>query len=63
IKTHAGWQARHPFPGIVIWRDPHGAHYLVDPTGTRRITATTGADTPTRAEWSVMQLLLDYTAA
>ncbi|HVK27955.1 MAG TPA: HNH endonuclease signature motif containing protein [Nocardioides sp.] len=39
IKTHAGWDVRQPFPGIVIWRDPHGAHYLVDQTGTRRITA------------------------
>ncbi|HVK30837.1 MAG TPA: HNH endonuclease signature motif containing protein, partial [Nocardioides sp.] len=38
IKTHAGWELRQPFPGIVIWRDPHGAHYLVDQTGTRRIT-------------------------
>ena len=38
IKTHARWEARQPFPGIVIWRDPYGAHYLVDQTGTRRIT-------------------------
>jgi len=36
IKTHAGWQVRQPFPGIYVWRDPHGAHYLVDHTGTRR---------------------------
>ncbi|MCX6398469.1 MAG: HNH endonuclease signature motif containing protein [Propionibacteriales bacterium] len=39
IKTHAGWEVRQPFPGICIWRDPHGAHYLVDHTGTRRIAA------------------------
>ncbi len=39
IKTHAGWEVRQPFPGIVIWRDPHGAHYLVDQTGTRHVTA------------------------
>ncbi len=38
IKTHAGWEVRQPFPGIVIWRDPHGAHYLVDQTGTRHVT-------------------------
>ncbi|MGH3497326.1 MAG: hypothetical protein ACRDP1_07675 [Nocardioidaceae bacterium] len=25
------------FPGIYLWRDPHGALYLVDPTGTRLI--------------------------
>ena len=47
IKTQdqedgTGWEVRHPFPGIVIWRDPHGAHYLIDPTGTRKITGTTG---------------------
>ncbi|WP_296607494.1 HNH endonuclease signature motif containing protein [Nocardioides sp.] len=40
IKTHAIWQIRQPFPGIYVWRDPHGAHYLVDHTGTRRIPST-----------------------
>jgi hypothetical protein len=24
-------------PGTYIWRDPFGAHYLVDHTGTRRL--------------------------
>lgn len=37
IKTHGGWQVRQPFPGIYVWRDPHGACYLVDHTGTRRL--------------------------
>lgn len=37
IKTHGGWEARQPFPGIVVWRDPHGSYYLVDATGTRHI--------------------------
>lgn len=37
IKTFGGWQARQPFPGIHLWRDPHGATYLVDNTGTRRL--------------------------
>jgi hypothetical protein len=42
IKTHhtedrRGWELRQPFPGILLWRDPYGAHYLVDQTGTRRI--------------------------
>jgi hypothetical protein len=36
IKTHGHWQVKQPFPGIYIWRDPHGAFYLVDHTGTRR---------------------------
>ncbi len=62
IKTHAGWEVRQPFPGIVIWRDPHGAHYLVDQTGTRKVTATSGDHTPTRAEISLMKLALDWAA-
>ena len=37
IKTHGGWQVKQPFPGIYLWRDPHGAFYLVDHTGTREI--------------------------
>ena len=31
------WQVRQPFPGIYLWRDPHGAYYFVDHTGTRRL--------------------------
>ncbi|MGN6577339.1 MAG: DUF222 domain-containing protein, partial [Nocardioides sp.] len=30
------WQIRQPFDGIYIWRDPYGAYYLVDHTGTRK---------------------------
>jgi hypothetical protein len=37
IKTHAGWEVRQPFPGIHVWRDPHGATYVVDHSGTRRV--------------------------
>ncbi|QGA07146.1 DUF222 domain-containing protein [Nocardioides sp. dk884] len=37
IKTHGRWQVQQPFPGIYVWRDPHGALFLVDHTGTRRI--------------------------
>jgi hypothetical protein len=40
IKTHGRWQVQQPFPGIYLWRDPHGAHYLVDHTGTRRLPGT-----------------------
>ena len=41
IKTHAhGWKVKQPFPGIYVWRDPHGGFYLVDHTGTRRIPGT-----------------------
>ena len=40
IKTHGGWQVKQPFPGIYLWRDPHGAFYLVDHTGTRKNRAS-----------------------
>ncbi len=36
VKTHGHWQVQQPFDGIYIWRDPHGAYYLVDHTGTRK---------------------------
>jgi hypothetical protein len=37
LKTHGRWQVEQPFPGILIWRSPHGRTFLVDQTGTRRI--------------------------
>lgn len=42
IKTHhvedgSKWECRQPFPGIVVWRDPYGAIYVVDHTGTRKL--------------------------
>ncbi|RJS45610.1 HNH endonuclease [Nocardioides cavernaquae] len=40
LKTHGGWQCVQPFPGIYLWRDPHGAYYLVDHTGTRALGDT-----------------------
>ena len=44
VKTFGGWQVQQPFPGIYLFRDPHGAFYLVDHTGTRRLPAS--AQTP-----------------
>jgi hypothetical protein len=38
IKTAGSWQVRQPFPGIYVWRDEVGHFYLVDHTGTRKIT-------------------------
>jgi hypothetical protein len=49
IKTHGGWQVHQPFPGIYIFRDPHGAFYLVDHTGTRQLRPPTTPDQPPRA--------------
>lgn len=37
VKTHTAWQARQPFPGIYLWRSPHGRYFLVDHTGTHRL--------------------------
>ena len=31
IKTFAHWRAAQPYPGIFVWRDPHGAFYLQRP--------------------------------
>ena len=48
IKTHGTWTLRQPFDGLYLWRDPHGQVYLVDHTGTHKITAsgtTSGAAT------------------
>jgi hypothetical protein len=35
LKTHGDWLVQQPFPGIYIWKDPHGRFYLVDHTGSR----------------------------
>ena len=59
IKTHGGWQVRQPFPGIYVWRDPHGATYLVDHTGTRRLKSATDASP---AEAHVLRALYELAA-
>ena len=38
IKTHGPWEVRQPFPGIYIWRTSTDQYYLVDHTGTRKIS-------------------------
>jgi hypothetical protein len=37
-KTHAGYRARQCGEGRYVWRSPHGLGFLVDATGTRRIS-------------------------
>jgi hypothetical protein len=37
LKTFGRWQVEQPFAGIYLWRDPHGALYLVDHSGTRAL--------------------------
>lgn len=46
VKTHGGVEVRQPFPGIYVWRDPGGAFFLVDHTGTRRLPAPAPAPGP-----------------
>lgn len=60
VKTHGAWQVQQPFPGIYVWRDPHGALYLVDHTGTRRLGATATSSSP--AELVVSRALLGLAA-
>lgn len=48
-----------PFPGIFVWRDPHGATYVVDHSGTRRIP-TAGGLSPVEAK--VSRALFELTA-
>ncbi|MDN4162989.1 HNH endonuclease signature motif containing protein [Nocardioides abyssi] len=45
LKTHARWRYR-PLdpvtdPGVHLWTDPHGRHYLRGPTGTTDVTGVT----------------------
>jgi hypothetical protein len=40
LKTHGRWQVKQPYPGVLIWRSPHGRTFLVDQTGTRRLPHT-----------------------
>jgi hypothetical protein len=35
-KTFAHWTLNQVWPGVFVWRSPHGHHYLVDHTGTSR---------------------------
>jgi hypothetical protein len=65
IKTHGRWQVRQPFPGLYLWRDPHGTFYLVDHTGTRRLPATptepsTRRHAPVVELWHTPHIRLTY---
>jgi hypothetical protein len=60
IKTHGAWQVQQPFAGIYVWRDPHGALYLVDHTGTRRLGTPAAPASP--AELVVARELLGRAA-
>ena len=62
IKTFGKWQVRQPFPGIYLWRDPHGATYLVDHTGTRRLDRQSPPP-PITVELYRTDITLEWTAA
>jgi len=38
VSHHPGWTVAQPFDGVLVWRSPHGRHYLVDHTGTTKAT-------------------------
>ena len=59
IKTHGGWQVEQPFPGLYVWRDPRGATYVVDHSGTRRLPAS---ERPSPAEAEVGWFLFELAA-
>ncbi|KRB78571.1 hypothetical protein ASE01_04755 [Nocardioides sp. Root190] len=76
IKTHhteedrqgqrTGWELRQPFPGILVWRDPYGAHYLIDHSGTRQLTSNmtpSGGHELSPAEIYTTQFIVKYLAA
>ncbi|HET9842374.1 MAG TPA: hypothetical protein VFQ01_10245, partial [Nocardioides sp.] len=48
LKTFGRWTIKQPFPGIYLWRDPHGALYLVDHTGTRPLQSQVQAQSECR---------------
>jgi hypothetical protein len=48
IKTHGHWTVRQPFGGLYLWRDPHGQVYLVDHTGTHKVTSSGSTAGPAR---------------
>lgn len=41
MKTHGRWQVRQPFPGVYLWRSPHGSMFYVDNSGTRQLSGPT----------------------
>jgi hypothetical protein len=62
IKTFAGWEVQQPFPGIYLWRDPFGALYLVDHTGTRRLRGSDEQTATSRVETWFSRITLDWAA-
>ncbi|HWI43196.1 MAG TPA: HNH endonuclease signature motif containing protein [Nocardioides sp.] len=41
-KTHSDWDYSVLEPGTYLWTSPTGRRFLVDPTGTRTLTSTSG---------------------
>ncbi len=46
LKTHGGWQCAMPWPGVQLWRDPHGQVYLRDSSGTRQVSSDESERSP-----------------
>jgi hypothetical protein len=59
IKTHGGWHVEQPYPAIYVWRDPYGAFYLVDHTGTRALPTHSTTSRRSRMETYTAHLVLE----
>jgi hypothetical protein len=65
-KTFGGFTARVAGPGRHLWRTPHGQAFLVDHTGTTRLTreqADTIAEAPDGVEIYFSKVAVDYPPA
>jgi hypothetical protein len=58
VKTHGRWHLEQPYPGIYVWRDPYGAYYLVDHTGTRSVATHANTTRRSRMETYTAELVL-----
>lgn len=70
VKTFSPWEVKQPFPGIYLWRDPFGQHYLVDHTGTRKLGKSraeergpSGCDTSVHVDLGRNPVEYDFTHA
>lgn len=62
-KTHGGYSSRVVGPGRLLWRTPHGKHFLVDHTGTDGLTdhqADVMTQAPDGVEIYWTQVVVEY---
>ena len=63
VKTHArGWRHHQPTPGVHVWRTPTGHEYVVDHTGTHRVSTGPPIGAGSRLECAFADLLVSLAA-